>query len=98
MNEKIISPEKETLEKKIERFMPIFQKSLDIFLDTEKDPRIAELSISRRLPDGKIEKIDGLVVFEITEDGPNLGYIDDNGEPGDSATILWPEIESVSEK
>lgn len=73
----------ESIEKRIERLTLIFERSRD-FLE--------EIKVTRKRPEGKIEKISGLVVMEITEDGPNLCWIDKNGDPTNSATMLWSEI------
>jgi len=73
----------EEIEKKKERLIPIFERSRE-FLE--------ELEITRKRPDGRIEKLSGLVVMEINEDGPEVFWIDRNGDPTNSGTLLWIEI------
>lgn len=98
MNEKFESPKnksperQETLQQKIERLRPAFQKSLEIYQNPDQRLEEGALTITRRLPDGKTEMLSSLVVVEINEDGPNLAGIDENGDPTASATILWEEI------
>lgn len=89
-------PEREeSLEQKIERLRPVFQRSFDVFQNPEKRLEEGALTITRRLPDGKMETLPLLVVVEINEDGPNLAGIDENGEPTSSATMPWSEIIDV---
>lgn len=82
----------EEIERKKERLTPIFEKSENVFYNQERELKEGTLELIRKLKDGKIEKISGLVVVEINKDGPNLCGIDENGEPTASATMLWNEI------
>jgi len=87
------NPEREeSLEQKIERLQPFFQKSLEVYLNPESRLEEGALTATRKLPGGKIETLQSLIVVEIDEDGPNLAGIDENGEPTSSATMLWEEI------
>ena len=66
-------PEREeALDQKIERLRPIFQRSFDVYQNPEKSLEEGVLTITRRLPDGKMEELPSLVVVEMTEDGPNF--------------------------
>ena len=93
----------ETLENKIERLKPTFEKSFfiysrfDEYLKENEDGKIwdAEMKVTRKLEDGATEIINALVCFGINEDGPELGLIDDEGEPLDSGTMLWKELVSA---
>jgi hypothetical protein len=94
MSEQFPSPEstKETVEHKKERLMPIFSRSLEVMENTELDLEEGILVVTRERADGTREKITDLMVMEITEDGPNLAFIDSDGNPSNSATLLWREI------
>jgi|GEM_PF-4434734 len=87
--------EKESLENKIERLRPIFQKSFEVMMNPEMDLEEGIITVTRERKDGTFESIQDLMVMEMTEDGPNLAMIDDNGEPSVSATMLWSEITDV---
>lgn len=77
------SPQKETLKEKIERLRPVFENSME----TE-----SLLTVTRELPSGEKETIPGLVTVEINEDGPELAFLDEEGNFTASATMLWQEI------
>lgn len=98
MGEQFKPPEKqpptrtETPEQTMERLQPVFEASLDVFNNPERDLTEGFLTVSRKRADGSIETIPSLIVMEMTEDGPCLMAIDENGEPTASATMLWKEI------
>jgi hypothetical protein len=81
-------PEKETLEQKIERLRPIFERSIEEGL---------MLTVTRELEGGKIETISDLITLEINEDGPELAFVDEEGNSTASATMLWKEIIDAKE-
>lgn len=79
------SPEsrnEESIEAKKERLLPIFRESFEQNLP---------LAFTRRREGGD-ERIEGLVVWSMNEDGPELCVLDADGQPGPSATMLWSEI------
>lgn len=85
----------ETPEQTMERLRPIFQESLDILNNPERDLREGLLTVSRRRPDGSIEMIPSLIVQEMTEDGPvmmGIDFVDGEPEPTAGAMLLWQEI------
>jgi hypothetical protein len=83
---------KETIEQKKERLTPIFDKSFEVMRSPEMDLEEGILEVTRELQNGKLETIGELMVMEMTEDGPNLARIDENGDPSSSATMLWKEL------
>jgi hypothetical protein len=86
MKENFENKGKETLEQKIERLLPVFEKSMKEGL---------MLSVFREIQEGKIETISDLIVLEINNDGPELAFVDKEGNPTASATMLWEEIIEV---
>jgi len=83
---------KETIDQKKERLMPVFQAALDIFNDREQPIEKARINVTRERANGQLQTIEGLVVFFVNGDGPEMAFVDDNGEPTASATMLWSEI------
>lgn len=93
MNRETPSSEKgdESLREKIERLRPVFEASLQVF-ESPRPLREGAITVTRKFEAGEVETIHGLVVVAMTEDGPNLAAIDEDGEPTASATMLWTEL------
>ncbi len=84
--------QKETLEQKIERLRPTLEKSMEVANNPDRNIEEGLLNVTRERKDGTFETIHELIVLEITEDGPNLAAIDEEGYFTASATMLWIEI------
>jgi len=82
----------ESLEEKIERLRPIFERSFDVFCNPEASLWEGVITVNHRRPDGIVELVSDLVCVEISKDGPELAWIDDEGKLIASATMGWEEI------
>lgn len=73
------------LKEKIERLMPVFERSLN-----EGIP----VRITRKF-EGKVQEIKDFAVEDFDEDGPllyNIYNVDEEGDPFYTETMLWTEI------
>ncbi len=98
MPERPPSPEppadRETAEQKKERLRPVFLRSREIFRDPEKP--LSEGAITIQIEQaGEKRTVSGLVAIDVSDDGVELGTIEEDGEIGPSGCLAWEDILDV---
>jgi len=89
--------QKESVEAKKERLRPVFEQSLEVFRNPDQNLAEGALTITRD-NDGKTETFHGLVILTIDEDFVELGWIEEDGQIGDSACMSWEELVDASKE
>jgi molecular chaperone DnaK (HSP70) len=85
-------PLQETIEAKKERLRPLFQESLEVWIDPDRSPAEGALIVTQRFSNGRELLVRDLIVMTIEEDAVEFGVVEPDGEIGASAFMSWDSI------
>jgi hypothetical protein len=83
--------DRESVEQKKERLRPAFLRSQQIFRDPERPLREGAMTVEIG-QGGEKKIISGLVALEVSDDGVELGTVEEDGEIGPSGFLAWEDL------